>query len=242
MLDELVSIVIPTYNMAKFLADAIDSAIAQTYQNKEIIIVDDGSTDETFSVVTRYLDSPDAKKWNITYYKKENGKTASALNYGIKKAKGEWIHWLSADDMLLPTAIETMFQYIRQYPEQVQNDAIFFSNWYMIDENGIKLYDFVEPKRDYESSYAIRFELIQHFIGNGSSSMIHKNVFAKCGMFDETIPVCEDYEFWLRAVMLNDVKLLAVPEFTLRYRAHSSNLSRQWQDKELPIVNKFKRR
>lgn len=93
----LVSIVIPVYNGANYMREAIDSAINQTYDNIEIIVVNDGSTDngETERIALSYGDK-------IKYYKKENGGCASALNYGISKMQGEWFSWLSHDDVYYP--------------------------------------------------------------------------------------------------------------------------------------------
>ena len=98
----LISIIIPVYNGANYMREAIDSAIAQTYKNIEIIVVNDGSTDngETEKIALSYGDK-------INYYYKENGGCASALNYGISKMKGEWFSWLSHDDVYFPTKLES---------------------------------------------------------------------------------------------------------------------------------------
>ena len=97
----LVSIVIPAYNASNYLADSINSALAQTYKNIEIIVVNDGSKDNgaTRTVAESFGDK-------IHYFEKENGGSSSALNYGIKQMKGEWFSWLSHDDLYYPKKIE----------------------------------------------------------------------------------------------------------------------------------------
>jgi teichuronic acid biosynthesis glycosyltransferase TuaG len=91
-LSNKVSIIIPVYNCQKYVGYAIESALNQTYEDVEVIVIDDGSFDDTLDIITQFD--------GITVLVKNNGGTASALNEGIKTAKGDWIHWLSADDVL----------------------------------------------------------------------------------------------------------------------------------------------
>ena len=104
----LVSIIIPVYNGGNYLAEAIDSALAQTYKNLEIIVVNDGSCDngKTEEIALSYGDK-------IRYFRKENGGSSSALNYGIKQMNGEWFSWLSHDDLYYPEKIEKQVNYIK---------------------------------------------------------------------------------------------------------------------------------
>jgi len=204
----LVSVVIPTYNAGKYLREAIDSALNQTYKDVEVIVSNDASTDNTKVIMEEYhdriiqIDSP------------VNKGTARALNLGIKNAKGDWIKWLSADDVLLPQAIESMLWCMT--PEYDDN-TIFYTNYHIIDQNGRHLRDFVEPKTPPD--------LWDKFYGNGSTSMIHRNVFEKCGMFDESLRFGEDYEFWLRCTQIYGVKLHLLPIFTINYRNHPEQLT-----------------
>ena len=104
----LVSIVIPVYNGSKYLGEAIDSALEQTYKNIEIVVINDGSKDngKTRAVAKSYGDK-------IRYYEKENGGVSSALNYAIKMSKGQFISWVSHDDKILPEKIELQIEFIR---------------------------------------------------------------------------------------------------------------------------------
>jgi glycosyltransferase involved in cell wall biosynthesis len=109
-----VSIVIPVYNGANFLGEAIESAIAQTYANLEIIVVNDGSTDdgETESIAKAYGEK-------IVYYSKKNGGVASALNYGIEKMTGQFFSWLSHDDLYVRTKVEDQVRYLLSFPKKI---------------------------------------------------------------------------------------------------------------------------
>ena len=104
-----VSIVIPVYNGANFLREAIESALAQTYENIEVIVVNDGSTDSgtTEEIARSYGD-------RLRYYHKENGGVASALNFGIREMRGEYFSWLSHDDVYYPNKVETQIQYLKK--------------------------------------------------------------------------------------------------------------------------------
>lgn len=203
----LVSIIIPAFNAEKFIKDAIDSALNQTYKDTEIIVVDDGSTN---SLPVEFWEkySPLIK----IYCHKENRGIASALNTGIKMSKGEWIKWLSADDMLRPNAIEVMMKWVKE------KNCIYYTHYHIINEKGKIKKEFREPARP-ES------DLWNLFFGNGSSSLINKKVFEICGFFDESLKHSEDYEFWLRATQIYGMRLILIPEFTLLYRSHPDQLT-----------------
>lgn len=202
-----VSIIIPVFNCEKYIGYAIQSALNQTYKNIEVIVVDDGSFDDTFDI---------AKLFNgITVLMKTNGGTASALNTGIRNSTGEYIKWLSADDVLYYDAIENMMKYADS------NDTVYYTNYDYIDSDGNITGEFIEPERDSESSFK---ELMLHFFGNGSSSLIHRDVFEKIGLFDDSLPHSEDYEFWLRAAS-KGIKIKGIPIKTLKYRLHPEQLT-----------------
>ena len=119
-----ISIVIPAYNASNYLAEAIDSALAQTYPNVEIIVVNDGSKDEgaTEQIALSYGDK-------IRYFSKENGGSSSALNMGIANMTGEWFSWLSHDDLYLPNKLERQIEYIHslKIDDRSLSEHIFFA-------------------------------------------------------------------------------------------------------------------
>jgi glycosyltransferase involved in cell wall biosynthesis len=155
-MNDLVSIVIPTYNRADLLPQAIESALNQTYRNIEIIVVDDGSTDETDDVCRRY----GAK---VRYIRKRNGGVASALNKGISEMQGEWLKWLSSDDYLQPEAVELLLR-----KAQDVNAKIVYSSFRMVDVNGKVIRSCQERDMDY-LSFAIALTAQAYSYTNPSS-------------------------------------------------------------------------
>ncbi|UVF62439.1 glycosyltransferase [Nitrososphaeria virus YSH_922147] len=201
-----VSVIIPVYNGEKYIKECLESVKKQTFQNYEIIVVDDGSTDRTLDILTKIDD--------ITVLIKPNGGTGSALNTGIRNAKGSWIKWLSADDVMYDDCLEIMVRHAQTTP--LNNNVIFYSHYDIIDEHGKVFANFREP--DHDTS-----QLWNFFFGNGSTSLIHRDVFEKIGGFAE-IKHSEDYEFWLRATS-KGVKMILVPEYTVKYRRHPDQLT-----------------
>lgn len=213
----LVSIIIPVFNGIKYIRNAVYSALDQQgFRDFEVIAVDDGSTDDTTGALA-LIQSMNEDRLRV-YRQEKNAGPASALNIGIKNAKGDFIKWLSADDMLYPYSLKRMMDYISKLePEEIKN-TIFYTHYRIIDENGNFKRDLKEP--GHPESY-----LWERFFGNGSSSLIHKNVFEKCGLFDEGLLHSEDYEFWLRATQIYGVKMHLIPEFLLMYRNHPDQLT-----------------
>ena len=204
------TIIIPVYNGQQYLKDAIDSAIIQ---GCDVVVVNDGSTDNTAIIMDYYK----TKISQIHHH--TNCGTASALNSGIKTAKTNWIRWLSADDVMYSGSLEKMMSMIQKY-DNIEN-TIFYTHYDRM--NGCKLSYFEEP----DNSSNSKAVLLDHFYGNGSTSLIHKNVFKKCGLFDEKIGYQEDYEFWLRCVLIYDVRLQLLDIKSIKYRIHDQQLTAQ---------------
>lgn len=183
----LVSIIIPVYNGSNFLAEAIDSALAQTYKNFEIIVVNDGSTDngKTEDVAKSYGSK-------IRYFYKANGGVSTALNFGIQKMHGSWFSWLSHDDLYYPDKIERQINYIKQHP----NARFIISPYKNIDKNGK---DHKSGICDWKKSNIPQFRQILTGDGfSGCALLIHKSCFDKVGLFNEQNHTSQDIEMWLR--------------------------------------------
>lgn len=208
--DPKVSIIIPVYNGSNFLANAIDSALAQTYRNIEVVVVNDGSTDngETERIALSY-----GKK--ISYYRKKNGGVASALNFGIKKMTGEYFSWLSHDDIYEKTKIEEEVEYLLAQPNPA--NTIVASNTFALFENGIK-----KKEKINQTVFDNHFDI---FLGasarvglNGCSLLIPRDILIKNGGFREGLPVTQDYDLWSR---LKDVsKFVLLNKYLVVYRHH----------------------
>jgi len=218
-----VSVIIPVYNCERYIPLAIESVRMQSWKSLELIIVDDGSDDGTTELLQKIID-PRVPEVQVIYQLQNKG-TASALNEGIKHARGEWIKWLSADDMMYPNCIQDMMIFGVEDNAKQSKNAIFYSDYDIIDERGSLIGDFIEPDRNQQDHETRTKELFSHFYGNGSTSLIHKNVFKRCGFFDESLKHSEDYEFWLRATALFNISMIRVPTKTIKYRRWSGQLT-----------------
>ncbi|MBP8708414.1 MAG: glycosyltransferase [Caldisericia bacterium] len=207
-----VSIVIPVYNGSNYLKEAIDSALSQTYENTEVIVINDGSNDggKTDKICKSY-----GKK--IRYFKKENGGVASALNMGLEKMEGEYFSWLSHDDIYYPNKIEDQIKLLDMLDNK---NTILYSNVEYIDENSKTIY-----KTEYENKYsvdALSNGVFAVFYGytNGCSMLISKKCFEEIGGFNEGLKTANDYEMWFRLFKKYPVRF--TPQTLIRYRFHDN--------------------
>ena len=227
-----ISIVITVYNAEKYIENCVESALNQTYDDIEILVINDGSTDSTESILKKFENK-------IKIINKENGGTASALNIGIKNITGEWFKWLSADDILKTDAIEKLFFEIQKLGKGAEN-CIFYSNYDLIDANGNIIDTFEEPNNNSLDTFQRNVILLDHYYGNGTTSIMHKSIFDKCGMFDETLGYKDDYEFWLRCCLLYSYDLYLVNENLAQYRVHESQLTKKRYDDALEQIEHIK--
>ncbi len=214
-----VSIIIPVYNGEKYLAECILSCLDQTYQDYEIIIVNDGSTDGTEKIINRF--QKNYQKIRSIY--KSNGGTASALNLGIESMRGEWFKWLSADDVLLPETLSQMIMYIEN---KVSNPHkfLYYTDYEVIDEHGKYVRVQNEPHRSNTNGIAAAEQYIG-FFGNGSTSLMHISTLHVVGKFRENMALSEDYEFWLRWGLKFKFGFRHIPIIGIQYREHSQSLT-----------------
>lgn len=197
-----ISIIIPFYNCA-YIDQALDSVFKQTYPHIEVIVINDGST-EHYEKITPYLD-------RIIYIEKGNGGTASALNMGLSRATGDYICWLSSDDMYSTNKIENQLAYMLK-----TNASFSYTNYHLINKAG------AITSRGIGIYYPTRLQILKemskgNFI-NGCSVMIKKEVFDRVGIFDETLPYTHDYDMWLR--IIEQFSVYYIDEPLLYYRIH----------------------
>ncbi len=197
-LNPKVSIVIPVYNGSNFMGEAIDSALAQTYKNLEIIVVNDGSTDDgaTEKIAMSYGDK-------IRYFPKKNGGVATALNYGIQNMTGAYFSWLSHDDMYEKTKIEEQVKVLRSFDG---DNVIVACNAKVLFPNGIKKNEFIDTDT---------FRFIDIFLAtsavvgiNGCALLIPKKALVESSGFDANLPATQDYDLWFRLKDNNKFVLL----------------------------------
>jgi len=203
-----VSVVIPTYNRSEFIAGAIDSVLAQTYTVDEIIVVDDGSIDDTKEVLSQYD--------NIHVLYQTNRGVSCARNTGIKHAKNDWIAFLDSDDTWNDNKIEEQVNF------HTSNPNIFISH---TDELWIRNGKTIRQKKHQKkpSGFCFLDNISACKIGP-STTMIHKSIFDEVGLFDENLRVCEDYDLWLRVSREYDIGYVDLKLIT-KYAGHENQLS-----------------
>lgn len=191
------SVIIPTYNRCNFLKKAVESILNQTYTQWQLIIVDDGSIDDTEDYIRSLHDE------RIFYVKQDNHGVAHARNQGIAQARADWICFLDSDDWFLPEKLARTVETIKEYPDI----KIFHTEevWY---QRGALLKPKVKHQKPDGDVYTQVLPLCCISI---STVAIHRSVFDTVGVFDEAFEACEDYDFWLRATHQFPVKL--IPEY-----------------------------
>lgn len=228
--DDLVSVVIPVYNSEKFLTEAIESVLNQTYKNIEIITVDDGSTDNSAKILEQYGNK-------ITIIRQPNQGLATALNTGIKKIKGKWFKWFSPDDILYPEALEILVSTAAKLSE----NTIVYSNWDLIDEKGNKLRKFSENNYNDLSTFEYNIRLLDGQQINVNTSLIPTQFFDKGCIFRKLKdPVAIDYDFFLRVGLLFDANFYLVPKSLVKYRINKNQLSHMNITKTLSYLNELR--
>ena len=197
----MISIVIPLYNKEKAIVGTLDSVLAQTYTDYEILVVDDGSTDESRGVVEKYIIIHQSAP--ITLIRKENGGVCSARNKGIREAKGEYIALLDADDLWDKEYLAEQVKMIRDFPNAVMWGINFaeMSNGKLVRELATGL-----PKgfRGYVEHYFQMPGRVSDLFCS-SSVIIRKKVFEEVGCFDERIKYAEDDDMWWRVIAVHPV-------------------------------------
>ena len=208
MQSPLVSIIIACYNQADFLDQAIESALAQNYFEREIVVVDDGSTDKTLEIAHRYPD--------VRYIYQENAGPCAARNAGVKTSRGEYLIFLDADDRLLPDALNVGVSTLQQHPE-----CAFASGFCrLIVADGSVL---SQPEQPCVEGDAY-LELLRHnYIWCPGSVIYRRSAFQAVGGFDETLGRSEDYELFLR--ITREYPVFCHKQFVVDYRLHNSTRS-----------------
>lgn len=207
-MDPMVSIIIPVYNGANYMREAIDSALAQTYSNIEIIVVNDGSTDQTRDIALSYGDK-------IRYFEKENGGVSTALNLGIKNMRGKYFSWLSHDDIYLPEKVQIQIDALRQAGDMsrvVYGGRAFLT---MPERKIQEQHHHLTYRQSFLETGAIA--ALFHLIA-GCNLLIPKFYFDVYGGFDENLRCIQDCKKWFD--MFRGKRLIYIPEILYFTRQH----------------------
>jgi len=209
--DPLVSIIIPTYNRAWIVRDAIDSVLGQTYADFELIVVDDGSTDRTPQILDAYGD-------RLRVIRQANQGVSAARNRGIGDSSGPLIALLDSDDIWLPEKLTVQVDFFKRYPSALicQTEEIWI-------RNGLR----VNPGKRHRKPSGMIFERsLDLCLVSPSAVMFRRALLEDVGLFDESLPACEDYDLWLRVGCRFPVHLIDKP-LTIKRGGHEDQLSRQ---------------
>ncbi|MCA9405808.1 MAG: glycosyltransferase [Candidatus Omnitrophica bacterium] len=206
-----VSVVIPAFNSAAYIRETINSVLNQSFKDLEVVVVDDGSKDNTGELLKDYHSK-------VRYILKENGGPASARNLGIKEAKGEFIAFLDADDLWMSDKLEKQLE--RFNGEDI---GLVFSSVQKMDKDNHDLPDYVNRERFEGRVFEKLFN--KNFVPT-STVLVRKSCFEEFGVFDEDPELIsvEDYDMWLR--IASKYKLAHVDEKLVRYRVHENNISK----------------
>ena len=208
-----ISVMIPVYNSARFLQEAIESVLAQTYKDYEIIVIDDGSTDNTKEVLAPYCD-------RIRYIYQQNQGASSARNKGIRYSQGEYIAFLDADDIWLPEKLHIQVDYL----DNNQEIALIYSWALWVDVNGRPLNKRNRSNRSLPTGDIFNILFVRNFI-TPSSVMIRKRMLDTVGLFDESLTHAEDHELWLR--IAREFKGFGINKYLCKYRDTPQSLSKR---------------
>lgn len=208
MSEPLVSVIIPTFNRAEVVARAVNSVLNQTFKDFECIVVDDGSTDETGSVLLEFADK-------IKLIKTENRGVSAARNLGAELAKGMYIAFLDSDDEWKPQKLQKQLDFMQKSGFRItQTDETWVRNGKFVNKSA----KYIRP-----SGY-IFYNCLEVCAVTPSSVMMEKTLFFEYGGFDETFPVCEDYDLWLRMSLRENFGLIDEP-LIIKYGGSADQLS-----------------
>lgn len=221
----LISVALPVYNAEKYLAEAIDSILAQTFTDFELIIIDDGSSDKSLEIIKKYQ----LRDSRIITVARENQKLVATLNEIIDLARGKWLARMDQDDIALPSRFERQLEWLEK------TDADICGGW-------IRLFggDSNQVVKHGQTAEAIKMELL---FGTpfAHPTVMMKTEKVKSLRYDKAWEKCEDYDLWERAARAGWI-MTNVPELLLHYRQHDSQISNEASSKQQELTQKIRRR
>lgn len=201
-----VSVILPTYNQAEYLPRSLDSILAQTWRDYELIVVNDGSTDGTRDILDEY-----AAKYGFNVIHQKNQKLPQALNTGFSQARGKYLTWTSSDNFMLPNMLEVLVNSLDTMP----NVGMVYADWEVIDDHDAVLG--VVHTLDFDRHLLMRVNYIN------ACFLYRMECQEKIGLYDPEYIYAEDWEYWWRLSGVFNVK--RVPQVLYQYRIHGKSLT-----------------
>ena len=201
-INDQISVIIPVFNGEKYLSEAIESILSQTYEYIELIVIDDGSTDKSRDIALSYP--------NVKYFYQENKGVPAAKNLGIKEATSEYISFLDADDIWLPNKLLMQMKVLNDDPS--------------IDIVTGYVEQFISPEVDplIKKKYASKTEPIRGYISG--AILVRRCIFEKAGLFPEDDQIGETIR-WFSSILAKDFNIYVLPDIVTRRRIHGNNMS-----------------
>jgi len=208
-INTLVSVIIPTFNRSRLVAEAVASALAQEAVALEVIVVDDGSEDDTAAVLTSLGAA-------VRPVFQAHAGVSAARNTGIRMARGEWLAFLDSDDLWLPQKLQKQLEFFRTHPR---------FKICQTEETWIRHGRRLNPRGYHRKPQGYCFpRLLERCLVSPSAVVIHRSLFEEVGLFDESLPACEDYDLWLRIGCRHPIGLVE-ESLTVKRGGHPDQLS-----------------
>ena len=205
----LVSVIIPTYNSARYLAEAVDSVLAQTFSDFEVLVIDDGSTDETEELMRRYAG-------RVRCFRQQNSGVAEARNRGIRESRGKFVSFLDADDTWLPDKLARQIEALKNRPD----DRFCYSAFTVVDSQLNPIF----VNRSKRRASALEDLLLRgNAVGSICTVLCERELFNKVGGFDPDLSQCADWDMWVRIAV--QTEFLYIDEPLATYRRHGDMMS-----------------
>lgn len=231
--NDLVSVIVIAYNSSSYVIDTLESIKNQTYNNIELVISDDCSTDDTITKVTKWIDANSQRFTNVkVVIALQNNGISGNCNQGLENAQGKFLQYIAADDLLLPNCIQDKVNFVINNPDisilfsdmEIQSDEKCSNNsnkvyWWESVKDSAQIFFDLDAKSQFEA-------LIRENLIPASTNFIKKEILEKVGGFDERFPMLEDWPLWTK-ITSNGIKLHYFNKKTVIYRIHNASISNE---------------
>ncbi len=214
MFQEIVSVIIPAYNRGRYIRQTVESVLNQTYTDIELIVIDDGSTDDTRDILEGYGD----RITLLEHEARQNRGQSASINLGLDRARGKYLAILDSDDYWEPDKIESQVGYLQRHPEV----GLVYGNGTAVSGNGEFLYDIYTPGHREESKP--EKVLVDCYFSLPSNALMRKSLLKKAGYFDETLRAGQDHDMAIRIAEIARLAYIDRPLF--HYRRHNESISK----------------